>query len=118
MRVAVVGAGIGGIACALTLKDHHDITLFESRDRLGGHANTVRVDHEGREIAVDTGFIVYNERTYPRLTRFLERAGVETKDAPMTFGVRDDRTGLCYGGREPQHHVRPAPEPRSTPGFG
>jgi len=98
MRIAVVGAGISGLACALALKDDHDVTLYEARDRLGGHACTVTVEHEGRTIDVDTGFIVYNERNYPRLTRFLTDLGVETKDAPMTFGVRDDRTGLCYGG--------------------
>jgi len=98
MRIAIVGAGISGIACAMGLKDHHEVTLYESRDRLGGHAHSVTVEHEGRTIGVDTGFIVYNERNYPRLTRFFRDLGVETKDAPMTFGVRDDRSGICYGG--------------------
>jgi predicted NAD/FAD-binding protein len=98
MRVAVVGAGIAGLSCAVTLADHHEVMLFERADRLGGHANTVRVSHEGREIDVDTGFIVFNDRNYPLLTRFFDRLGIEGKDAPMTFGVRDDRSGLEYGG--------------------
>lgn len=98
MRIAVVGSGISGLACALTLAREHEITLYEANNTLGGHANTVRVHHEGRDIDVDTGFIVYNDRNYPLLTRFFETLGIEGTDAPMTFGVRDDTTGLEYGG--------------------
>ena len=98
MRIAVVGSGIGGLACAYLLHPHHDVTLYEADSRLGGHTSTVRVEHEGRRIDVDTGFIVFNERNYPTFCRLLDRLGVESRPAPMTFGVRDDRTGLEYGG--------------------
>lgn len=94
----MVGAGISGLVCAHVLGRAHDVTLFEAEGRLGGHSSTVDVEHEGRRIAVDTGFIVFNERNYPLLCELLRRLEIKSQPAPMTFGVRDDRTGLEYGG--------------------
>lgn len=90
-RIAVIGAGISGLGAAFALKDVHDVTLFEAADRLGGHANTVRVDYDGREIAVDTGFIVFNQLNYPNLTALFAHLGVETHHSDMSFGFSLDR---------------------------
>jgi predicted NAD/FAD-binding protein len=65
MRIAIVGAGVSGLVCARLLHRHHEIEVFEANERIGGHANTVRVGVSGREFDVETGFVVYNERTYP-----------------------------------------------------
>lgn len=98
MRIAVVGAGISGIMSAYLLDREHEVTLYEGRDRLGGHTNTVDVNLDGRTESVDTGFIVYNERNYPSFVRFLSELGVETQPAPMSFSFRDEESGLEYGG--------------------
>lgn len=98
MRVVIVGAGVSGLVCAHLLHPEHEVTVIEAEARLGGHTHTVQVEHEGRSIWVDTGFIVYNRRNYPLFSRLLRELDVPTKDAPMTFGIRDDHTGLEYGG--------------------
>ncbi|MGD9689010.1 MAG: NAD(P)/FAD-dependent oxidoreductase [Phycisphaerales bacterium] len=98
MKIAVVGAGVAGLTCAAALHAGHDLTLFEREAHLGGHARTVDVEHEQRRLAVDTGFIVYNERNYPAFTAMLARLGVETQPAPMTFSVRNDADGFEFGG--------------------
>jgi hypothetical protein len=82
-----VGSGIAGLGAAWALSRHHEVTLFEAEDRLGGHANTVEVTLNGQRIAVDTGFIVYNLRTYPHLIRLFEQLGVPTEASSMSFGV-------------------------------
>ncbi len=99
MRIAIVGAGIAGLHCASLLNGHHEITVFESDTRLGGHSNTVDVELEGRRFSVDTGFIVFNHRNYPNFSALIDRLGVESMPAPMSFSVRCDRTGMEYGGR-------------------
>lgn len=99
MKIVLVGAGVSGLVSAYLLHREHDITVLEAQPRLGGHTHTVRVEHEGREVWVDTGFIVYNRRNYPLFSRLLRELDVTTHEAPMTFGVRDDATGLEYGGQ-------------------
>ncbi|MEM8791215.1 MAG: FAD-dependent oxidoreductase [Pseudomonadota bacterium] len=86
MRVAVIGAGISGMGCALALSETHDVTLYEGADRLGGHANTVDAKFGDLRVPVDTGFIVYNYRNYPNLTSMFETLGVPTKWSDMSFG--------------------------------
>ncbi|MCP3856380.1 MAG: NAD(P)-binding protein [Actinomycetia bacterium] len=90
MRLAIVGSGIAGLGCAHVLGPHHEVTLFEADDRLGGHANTVTVDDpEVGPIPVDTGFIVHNDRNYPNLTRLFEELSISVQDTDMSFGVVD-----------------------------
>src|SRR5690606_21605391 len=86
------------LVAAWQLRRTHQITLFESADRLGGHTATVEVPHGGRTWAVDTGFIVYNERTYPQFTRLLARLGVATQPTSMSFSVHHEGSGLEYNG--------------------
>ncbi|HEV7721868.1 MAG TPA: FAD-dependent oxidoreductase, partial [Iamia sp.] len=97
MRIAIVGGGVTGLVAAHHLHRHHQIRLFEAADRLGGHAHTVDVEVDGRVFPVDTGFIVCNDRTYPRLTALFERLGVETVPAEMSLAVADERTGVEWG---------------------
>ena len=97
-RIAIVGTGISGLVAAHLLRDDHEVTVFEARDRIGGHTHTVDVDAAGGRLAVDTGFIVYNELTYPNFTTLLDRLRVATHETTMSFSVRCDRTGLEYNG--------------------
>jgi predicted NAD/FAD-binding protein len=97
MRTAIVGSGITGLATAHVLDRHREVVLFEADRRLGGHANTVIVeDPLGGPTAIDTGFIVHNDRNYPNLVRLFEELGVETKDSEMSFGVFDPDEDLSY----------------------
>ena len=99
MKIAIIGGGVSGLVCASLLHERHDITLFEASATIGGHSHTARVSHEGREIDVDTGFIVFNRGNYPEFCRLvIDRLGVPVRPAPMTFGVRCERTGLEWGG--------------------
>jgi predicted NAD/FAD-binding protein len=85
MKVAVIGAGVAGLGAAYALKDSHDLVVYEKDARLGGHANTVSIDYDGRAIDVDTGFIVYNARNYPNLVGLLDTLGVESCETDMSF---------------------------------
>ncbi|PZO01240.1 MAG: NAD/FAD-binding protein [Hyphomicrobiales bacterium] len=99
LRIAVVGSGISGLSAAWLLSQAHDVTLYESEARLGGHANTVCVPQaDGSQIAVDTGFIVYNEATYPNFTALMAHLDVETKATEMSFAVSLDAGRLEYAG--------------------
>lgn len=95
-RVAVVGSGVSGLSCAWLLAKDHDVTLYEADDRLGGHSNTVDAPSPGGPVAVDTGFIVFNEANYPNLTALLAHLEVPTKPALMSFAVSIDEGALEY----------------------
>ncbi|MEO0816704.1 MAG: FAD-dependent oxidoreductase [Pseudomonadota bacterium] len=86
-RIAIIGSGISGLGAAYALKDRADVTVFEARNRAGGHAHTVRVDYDGKPIAVDVGFIVYNGLNYPNLIGFFDALGVATEASDMSFAV-------------------------------
>jgi predicted NAD/FAD-binding protein len=102
-RIAVVGSGVAGLTAAYVLQRTHDVTLYEADDRIGGHAHTHDVTTGGgATVAIDTGFIVHNERTYPTLLRLFAELGVATQDTEMSLSVRCDGCGLEYcGGRGP-----------------
>ena len=102
MRLAVVGSGIAGLTCAHLLDGSHQVTLFEADERLGGHTNTVTVDDPtAGPLAVDTGFIVHNDRNYPDLIRLFDRLGVRTQPSEMSFSVTDRATGFSYRATNP-----------------
>jgi len=96
MKVAVVGAGISGMLVAYLLHEDVDLVVFEANDYLGGHTHTVSVELDGKAYALDTGFIVHNDRTYPAFIRLMERLGVATEPSNMSFGVKCEKTGLEY----------------------
>ncbi|HXY20082.1 MAG TPA: FAD-dependent oxidoreductase [Gemmatimonadales bacterium] len=115
MRVAVVGSGVSGLVAARELHRARDITVFEADRRVGGHVHTWTLHAGGRSWPVDSGFIVYNERNYPRFTRLLAELGVGSRPSTMGFSVRSDRTGLEYSGSslrglfvQPRNVVNPA----------
>ena len=89
MKIAIVGAGISGLATAHLLHPEHEVTVFEAGELAGGHANTVRVDTEDATHQVDTGFIVFNDRNYPQFEKLLARLNVASQPSNMSFGVSD-----------------------------
>src|ERR1700761_8555341 len=114
MRVAIVGAGISGLACPHLLHREHDVVVFEAADTAGGHAHTVAVPTDSGVHAVDTGFIVFNDRNYPGFERLLAELDVPTQPSAMSFGVSDG-CGFEYNGASPnglfarrRHLVSPA----------
>ena len=98
MKIAIIGSGISGLSSALLLSQKHNITLFESNNRFGGHANTVEIMHKENVIPVDTGFIVYNKLNYPYLVSFFDFLKVETIDSDMSFAVSARDGQLEYSG--------------------
>ena len=98
-RIAVVGSGIAGLASAYFLSRRHEVHLFERDQRLGGHTHTVMADSSLGPVALDTGFLVHNDRTYPRLVRLFHELGIETLASDMCFAVACTGTGLEYSSR-------------------
>jgi len=98
MKLAIVGTGIAGMTAAHLLHDEHDLTIYEAGEYIGGHTNTVEVEREGMTYAVDTGFIVFNDWTYPNFIGLLDRLGVASQPSDMSFSVRCEDTGLEYNG--------------------
>lgn len=95
-RIAVIGSGIAGLGALYLLSPHHDVTLFEADERVGGHTHTHRVERWGQTFHVDSGFIVHNPENYPLFTRLLNRLGVGSRATTMSFAVSNARTGLEY----------------------
>lgn len=98
MKIAIIGTGISGLTCGYYLHKHHDVTLFEANDYIGGHTATVDVEVQGKSYAIDTGFIVYNDRTYPNFMRMMKEVGVKGVPTQMSFSVKNAATGLEYNG--------------------
>ena len=98
MKIAVVGTGISGMVAARELCREHEVTVFEAGDWIGGHTNTVDVETPEGSLAVDTGFIVFNEKTYPRFCELMKELDVAWQESDMSFSVRCEATGLEYNG--------------------
>ena len=96
--IAIVGTGIAGLGCGHFLHPEHEVSLFDGNSYAGGHTNTVTVDEDGRAVPIDTGFMVFNDVTYPFLTRLFSELGVETMPASMSFGVQHVGSGIEYCG--------------------
>ena len=98
MRIAVVGSGVSGLVAAWLLHRSHEVTVFEADARIGGHVHTVPVRGPDGDWAVDTGFIVFNDRNYPLFCRILDRLGVASRAGDMSFSVHEEATGLEWNG--------------------
>ncbi len=115
MKLAIIGSGISGLVAAYRLYKSHDITIFEAEPTPGGHSHTVDIDFDGEHHVIDTGFIVFNDWTYPNFIRLLNELGVASKPTTMGFSMHDERTGLEYSGQslstlfaQPRNLLRPA----------
>ncbi|HQV81240.1 MAG TPA: FAD-dependent oxidoreductase, partial [Agitococcus sp.] len=98
MKVAIIGSGITGLSAAWLLARHHNVTLFEANDYAGGHSNAVDVSLDGMNYPVDTGFLVFNRKTYPNLTQLFSLLDVETADTDMGFSVRLPKDNIEWSG--------------------
>jgi len=96
MRIAIIGSGIAGMTSAYLLSEDHEVAVFEANDYVGGHTNTVDVSLNGQQYAVDTGFIVFNEKTYPHFVKLMRRLGVGWQNSVMSFSVQCEKTGLEF----------------------
>ena len=100
-KIAVVGGGVAGIVSAYLLQRKHQVSLFEQNGYLGGHTNTIKIkDGPDAGLAVDTGFIVLNDKTYPLFQKFLKHLDVGTRDSEMSFGFQCRQSGLVYAGND------------------
>ncbi|OZA05355.1 MAG: FAD-dependent oxidoreductase [Methylophilaceae bacterium 17-44-8] len=98
MKIAIIGSGIAGNTLAHHLYQQHDITVFEANEHIGGHTHTHDIALFGQHYQVDTGFIVFNDRTYPNFIQLLDELKVDWQPSDMSFSVRDEVTGLEYNG--------------------
>jgi predicted NAD/FAD-binding protein len=98
MKIAIIGAGVSGNTLGWKLAKDHEVTVFESGSHVGGHTHTHEIDAFGKQYNIDTGFIVYNDWTYPNFINMLDTLGVETQSSSMSFSVHDESSGLEYNG--------------------
>src|SRR5262245_23112031 len=98
MKIAVVGTGIAGLYVARRLCREHAITVFEAGDHRGGHTHTHSIETGGARLEIDTGFIVFNDWTYPNFCALLAELGVDSQPSSMSFSVRNESSGLEYNG--------------------
>src|SRR3954466_3976257 len=112
-RIAVIGSGVAGLTAAHVAAKSAHVTLYEADSRLGGHADT----HDADGLAIDTGFIVHNQRTYPTLLRLFAELGVQTQESEMSMSVRDEETGLEYAGALGARGLFPTARSLARPGY-
>ncbi len=96
--IAIIGTGISGLTCAHHLAPNHDLTIFEAEGYVGGHTHTVQVEKDGEVSEIDTGFIVFNDQTYPEFIKMMDSIGVDYQPTEMSFSVRNDAMDLEYNG--------------------
>ncbi|NTS76470.1 FAD-dependent oxidoreductase [Catenovulum sp. SM1970] len=97
-NIAIIGSGISGLTSAYLLSQKHQVTVFEQNDYIGGHTATVDVNVGGQNYAVDTGFIVFNNKTYPNFLKLLSQIGIDRQETEMSFSVQNLNSGLEYNG--------------------
>tara|TARA_A100001011_G_scaffold400888_1_gene520757 strand:+ start:62671 stop:63918 length:1248 start_codon:yes stop_codon:yes gene_type:complete len=97
MKIAIIGSGISGLTCAYLLYKKHNITIYESNNYVGGHTNTISINDDNKDYNIDTGFIVYNNDTYPNFVKILNKLKVETQPSTMSFSLTCQQSGLEYG---------------------
>lgn len=97
-KIAIIGSGISGLTSAYLLAQKHDVTVFEKNDYLGGHTATVDIEYKGEQQTIDTGFIVFNDRTYPNFLKLLSNLNIGQQPTEMSFSVHNTQTGLEYNG--------------------
>ena len=98
MKIAIIGSGISGLTAGYLLNRNHDISIFEANDYIGGHTHTHHIELDNNNYSVDTGFIVYNERTYPNFIKLLDQLGVERQLSTMGFSVKSLNEDYEYSG--------------------
>ena len=98
MKIAIIGSGISGLTAAYILNRNHDVTIFEANDYIGGHTHTHKINIDGKNYSVDTGFIVYNERTYPKFIKLLDQLNVKRQLSTMGFSVKSASQDYEYAG--------------------
>ena len=98
MKIAIIGTGISGLTAAYLLNKKHDVTVFEKNDYVGGHTHTHDLSLNDKSYAVDSGFICYNENTYPNFIKLLKILGVESQKTRMCFSVKSEKKNLEYAG--------------------
>ncbi len=98
-KIAIIGSGISGLSAAYLLSKKYDVYLYEKKNRLGGHTRTIYVDESSKKIPVDTGFIVFNEKNYPDLTKFFQLLKIDYKDSDMSFAVSNKSPNIEYSGK-------------------
>ncbi|QOL27022.1 FAD-dependent oxidoreductase [Thalassotalea sp. LPB0316] len=97
-NIAIIGSGISGLTSAYLLSQKHKVTVFEQNDYIGGHTATVDINYQGQDYAIDTGFIVFNDKTYPNFLKLLAKLGMDKQATEMSFSVHNTQTGLEYNG--------------------
>jgi predicted NAD/FAD-binding protein len=97
-NIAIIGSGISGLTAAYLLSKKHKVTVFEKNSRIGGHTATVDIEKEGETFAIDTGFIVFNDKTYPNFLALLAEIGIDKQATEMSFSVHNCQTGMEYNG--------------------
>ena len=98
MKIAIIGSGISGLTSAYLLNRKHDVTIFEANDYIGGHTHTHNIEIDGSNYSIDTGFIVYNERTYPNFIKLLDQLNIERQLSTMGFSVKSASQDYEYAG--------------------
>ena len=97
-HIAIIGSGISGLTAAYLLSKKNHVTVFEKNDRIGGHTATVDIEKNGQSFAIDTGFIVFNDKTYPNFLALLSEIGIGKQATEMSFSVHNCQTGMEYNG--------------------